>query len=87
MFEIDSRRKEIDNIDNQIIDLLNERLNLAVEIGQIKKQHRLNVTDVKREDDIKNKILNYHAPQLFKEEILAVYAAIIKASKAVQVIE
>ena len=49
MNNLDKHRKEIDKIDDNIIELLEQRFNLVVEIGQYKKENNLPVFDAKRE--------------------------------------
>ena len=53
MNNLDKHRKEIDKIDDNIIELLEQRFNLVVEIGQYKKENNLPVFDAKRESAIK----------------------------------
>jgi len=48
-------RREIDNIDNQIIDLLKKRMEISRNIGLIKWCHRLPINDKSRERYIYNK--------------------------------
>ena len=45
-------------ITQQIISLINERMEIAKEIGEIKQELSLNVIDDKIEQEIKNYILN-----------------------------
>ena len=40
MNNLDKHRKEIDKIDDNIIELLEQRFNLVVEIGQYKKENK-----------------------------------------------
>lgn len=48
-------RKEIDEIDEQIIKLLEERLRIAKEIGEIKRELNLPIRDEKREEEVLKK--------------------------------
>lgn len=45
-------RKEIDKIDKQIIELLEKRVRIAKEIGEIKRELNLPVRDEKREEEV-----------------------------------
>ena len=45
-------------ITQQIISLINERMEIAKEIGEIKQELSLNIIDDKIEQEIKNYILN-----------------------------
>ena len=56
MIEINDERKNIDNIDNMIFDLLVERLDPVMKIGEIKSKNNLPIEDSKRENSIYAKI-------------------------------
>lgn len=45
-------RKQIDQIDNELIELLNRRMRVSREIGQYKKEHRMPVLQMNRHDQI-----------------------------------
>ncbi|GAB6101763.1 hypothetical protein JCM16138_09860 [Thermococcus atlanticus] len=45
-------RKRIDMIDEQIIELLEERVRIAREIGEIKRELGLPIRDEKREEEV-----------------------------------
>ncbi len=45
-------RKQIDNIDNQILDLLKERMKIVKKIGKLKKDQNKEVIDNIREKEI-----------------------------------
>lgn len=50
--EISDWRAKIDRIDSQVIQLLSERANYAVEIGKLKRVSKLPVFDAKRELEV-----------------------------------
>ena len=55
--KINKLRKEIDRIDQDLIDLLKNRLSIAKEIGQVKASNLLSINDIDRENKIiKNEI-------------------------------
>ena len=68
MNNLDKHRKEIDKIDDNIIELLEQRFNLVVEIGQYKKEHNLPIYDSKREEELINNLLNKINDNELKEE-------------------
>jgi len=77
MDQINVKRKLIDDLDDKIMKLLDERFNLTKEIGTIKKQINKEVLDTNREQIVLNKTSNYsHFPQ-----IRAIYNTILKESK------
>lgn len=45
-------RKQIDGLDNELLEVLNKRMRVSREIGQYKKEHRMPVVQTGRYDDI-----------------------------------
>ena len=70
--ELSDWRERIDGIDRQLIDLLNERLQCAHEIGRIKKAAGKPIRDSERERDVfaKTKAYNQELQGLMKDEDL-----------------
>ena len=70
--ELSDWRERIDNIDHQLIDLLNERMQCAQEVGQIKKAAGKPIRDPERELDVIAKIKAYNQglQGLVKDEAL-----------------
>ena len=58
--ELSDWRERIDNIDHQLIDLLNERMQCAQEVGRIKKAAGRPIRDPERELDVIAKIKAYN---------------------------
>ena len=65
-------RERIDGIDRQMIDLLNERMQCAHKVGQIKKAAGKPIRDPVRERDViaKTKAYNQGLQGLMKDESL-----------------
>lgn len=80
MNSLDKYRKEIDKIDDSIIELLEKRFNLVVEIGQYKKENNLPVFDAKRELVIKQKFTT----KQYQDSLSNIYDTILKESKTIQ---
>ena len=70
--ELSDWRERIDNIDHQLIDLLNERMQCAQEVGRIKKAAGQPIRDPERELDVIAKIKAYNQglQGLVKDEAL-----------------
>ena len=70
--ELSDWRERIDGIDRQMIDLLNERMQCAHEIGRIKKAAGKPIRDSERERDVlaKIKAYNQELQGLMKDEDL-----------------
>ena len=45
-------RQHIDQLDNELLEVLNKRMRICREIGQYKKEHRMQVVQIGRYDDI-----------------------------------
>tara|TARA_Y100000768_G_scaffold385243_1_gene370980 strand:+ start:384 stop:656 length:273 start_codon:yes stop_codon:yes gene_type:complete len=76
-------REEIDSIDSEIIALLESRLNLSLQIGNIKKNLDKQLHDDDRESEILKKI-NELAILYPKEDLKSIYIEIMKTSLSVQ---
>lgn len=70
--ELSDWRERIDNIDHQLINLLNERMQCAQAIGRIKKAAGQPIRDPERELDVIAKIKAYNQglQGLVKDEAL-----------------
>ncbi len=83
MKEIDSLRREIDRIDEEILRLLNERAKLAKEIGEIKKLRNMEFHVPERERAIFEKILKLNREKFGgffpSEALFHIYREIISA--------
>ena len=80
MKEIKDLRDKIDQIDDKIMSLLDERYKISHQIGVVKKQENIVILDTNREDYILNKTSKYsHSPQ-----IESIYRTIMEESKKAQ---
>ena len=83
MESINTHRKQLNDIDNQIIKLLNKRFLISKEIGTIKKNNNIGITDGSREQEIYNNISSDNTISS-NENIVNVYKQIITESKKIQ---
>ena len=58
MSEIDNLRKKMEEVTIELIKLLKIRTDIAIEIGDVKRNIGKNVTDENREDDLRKKIVS-----------------------------
>lgn len=77
-------RKTIDHIDEQILALINQRLESAKEIGDIKKQKGDRVVDSAREMEILNHLADINRGLLSKNALRQIFMQIIAASREIQ---
>lgn len=75
-------REQIDKIDNDLIDLLEQRFEVTRQVGEYKKENNIEVLNNDRERAIVSKIeaLNLECESQVKE----IYFAILKTSKEQQ---
>jgi chorismate mutase len=76
-------REEIDSIDSEIIALLESRLNLSLQIGNVKKNLGKELHDDEREELILKKI-DELAILYPKEDLKSIFLEIMKTSLSVQ---
>jgi chorismate mutase/prephenate dehydratase len=77
-------RKKIDQIDEQVITLLNQRAALAQEIGQHKTRSRSHYFTPEREQTVYKRLLALNRGPLDARAIRAIYREIISASRALE---
>lgn len=76
-------REEIDSIDSEIISLLESRLNLSLQIGNVKRNLGKDLHDDEREELILKKI-DELAILYPKEDLKSIFLEIMKTSLSVQ---
>ena len=82
--DIRALRKAIDQIDGKMLDLINERLLLAAQIGRYKKQCGTQVTDSRREKEIMRRLLEKNNGPLRDDGLRNIFSAIISEGRNVQ---
>jgi chorismate mutase len=83
MEEIEILRRNIDKIDDKIVDLLNMRAELVVEIGNIKKKRGLKVLHPQREEEILERVKE-KSILLKSTSIEAIWKEILNACRLIQ---
>jgi chorismate mutase / prephenate dehydratase len=82
--QIPSLREAIDAIDDRILDLVNRRLELALEIGRAKAQKGGQVLDKAREINILKRLTDLNAGPIDDPALEAIFRAIMASSRALQ---
>ena len=63
MSDINGWRKKIDKVDRQLVKLLNERAQCALEIGRLKKKMHMSTWQPEREVEVlRNAVKSNHGP-------------------------
>jgi chorismate mutase/prephenate dehydratase len=71
-------RAEIDKIDKGLVDLLNKRAEMVLEIKKLKEKHNLPLYDAKREETLMNNIVNYNKGPLYNDNIIQIFESILR---------
>ncbi len=82
--DISALRLAIDEIDEKLVELINRRLSLAQQIGSMKKQDGIQITDRRREKDIIDRLLHKNNGPLDANGLRRIFAAIIAEGRNVQ---
>ena len=81
---LDMIRQEIDQIDDQIVMLLEERMQLVEGVVAYKKASGKSILDTKREEVIFDKVRNRVEDKRYQETIVATFSDILKRSRDYQ---
>jgi len=82
--ELSKLRAEIDMLDQKIVELLNQRAGIALEIGKLKSQVNLNFWDPKREREIFARLQELNKGPLSNEALYNIFHEIITATREIQ---
>jgi chorismate mutase len=84
MSDLDGWRKRIDEIDQKLVKLLNERSQCAVEIGHLKKQINLPAWQPAREAEILRNVVKSNPGPLDDAAIRRLFERIIDEARALE---
>jgi chorismate mutase/prephenate dehydratase len=83
MATLEELRQSLDEVDNQIVGLLNERARLALEVKKTKQRDKLNVYSPARERQILGRVLELGSRGDFPQvELERIFTSIISASRS-----
>ena len=77
-------REKIDAIDKQLVELLNQRLTLAAEIGKVKRSAGGQIYVAEREDAVLRKVCGQNNGPIKNEALRAIYREIMSAAIALE---
>ncbi|MBP1044047.1 chorismate mutase [Vagococcus sp. BWB3-3] len=81
---LSQQREKIDQLDQQIVALLEERMTVVTEVARIKAENQLAILDGQREEALLAKIRHYVKDDQYEESIVEVYQAMLLISKNYQ---
>lgn len=84
--DIETWRKEIDEIDVELLRLLNVRARLALKVGALKKAASLPITDLERERVVLQRLQAINSGPLDDRAVDKLFRRIILESKRVETV-
>lgn len=82
---IRSLRGKIESLDNEILQLLNQRAQIVLEVGKVKSENHLNLYDPKRESEILNRLAAQNPGPFPHHAISPVFHEIISGCRSLEV--
>ncbi len=79
--KITELRDEIDGIDDRIVELLNRRARLALDIRALKPAANLGLYDPKREEEIFARLATANEGPLYADNLREIYEAVLHVMK------
>ena len=77
-------RKTIDELDQEIIRLLKERMHISKKVGALKEKLHIPIEDQNREKEIIERLTQQVGKNLTEEQLIRIFTAVFKSSKQVQ---
>lgn len=84
MNRIDSLRKKVDELNEQLLDLLNERAKITLEIGKEKQRIGKPIYDPIREEEILTRLIELNPGPLPNSSLIMIFREIFKACRMLQ---
>lgn len=84
MDELKKYRDEIDEIDKQITELFEQRMNVSKEIAKFKKQQDIGILSAKREEEVIQKNLSYLKNKDYRFVLEGFFRNLMNLSKLIQ---
>ncbi len=81
---LDNLRRQIDELDLQILRLLNERMAIVERIAGLKRRAGIEVQDHAREEAILGRLEEENRGPLSREAVEGIFREIIEVSRAIQ---
>lgn len=81
---LDDIRRQIDEIDRDLLDLLNRRADLVHEVGVVKKRDGLQIYAPEREESLLRTLISMNQGRLSETSIRAIYREIMSAALALE---
>ena len=83
--ELEQLRREIDDLDHQLLRLLNDRAELALKIGKAKQRSNLAVTNRERESAVLERLVAFNSGPLSNERVSTIFRFIMRSCRNLQI--
>lgn len=81
---LNSLRKEIDEIDRELVQLIERRFNLVLLVGKYKKENKLPILDENREEKVLEKCKSYLLNSKYQPYLNKLYIELMNICKDLQ---
>jgi len=71
-------REKINQIDKKIVEYLNERAKVVLEVKRLKEKENVPLYDARREEELINNIVKYNKGPLYNDNIVQIFEAILR---------
>ena len=82
--QINELRKEIDAIDDQLVELLNQRAQRVLKIRSLKQQGNISIFDPRREEEIFDRAIAKNKGPLFDETLREILDTVIDCMRELE---
>jgi len=82
--KLKKKRKNIDLIDRKLLNLLNQRLRIALEVGSIKKKMGEKIRDPRREEEVLERLKKIDRGPLREEDLEKIFKTIMRVCRKSQ---
>jgi chorismate mutase/prephenate dehydratase len=81
---LEKLRQDIDKLDNQIVELLNERARLNLQILKEKQKSNLPIYNQQREQQVIQNAIRHNRGPLTSEQIKIIFQIIVESCRTIQ---
>ncbi len=76
--KLNKYRVKINQIDKKIVENLNERAKVVLEVKRLKEKENVPLYDAKREEELINNIVKYNKGPLYNDNIVQIFESILR---------
>ena len=84
MSDLQNLRKQINEIDKELVRLLNKRFSVTSRIGRLKLEKQRPIYDHDRENSVLSAVISFAEPPVSSKEIESIFRHIMQISNAIQ---